>query len=113
MRIFNEIAGAAGVAILLGACAAAPHAAYARTETTHDTTTVTPDLGECGDLEGAADERLSFHAYSEGVQISRWDGTAWVFLAPEAELFADAGRHGRIGIHYAGPTWESVSGSKV
>jgi hypothetical protein len=36
-----------------------------------------------------------------------------VFQAPEAVLFADAGAHGEIGIHYAGPTWESQSGSKV
>src|SRR5262249_20070238 len=72
-----------------------------------------PDLGACGTLTVEAGNDLTFHAYAEGVQIYRWDGTAWVFLAPEATLYADAGCHGRVGIHYAGPTWGSNSGSKV
>jgi hypothetical protein len=47
------------------------------------------------------------------VQIYRWNGAAWTFVAPSAGLFANAGFNGKIGSHYAGPTWESVSGSKV
>jgi hypothetical protein len=35
----------------------------------------------------------------------------WVFKAPEAELFDEAGR--KVGKHYAGPTWEALDGSKV
>jgi hypothetical protein len=38
-------------------------------------------------------------------------GFVWTFQAPEAVLF-DAGGD-MVGIHYAGPTWESQSGSKV
>jgi hypothetical protein len=57
--------------------------------------------------------KLHFRAYAEGVQIYVWSGTSWVFQAPEAVLFADVGAHGEIGIHYAGPTWESESDSKV
>jgi hypothetical protein len=34
-------------------------------------------------------------------------------VAPEAVLFADAGGHGVVGIHYGGPTWESNSGGTV
>jgi Protein of unknown function (DUF3455) len=34
----------------------------------------------------------------------------WTFKAPEAEL---ASRRGRLGKHYAGPTWEGSDGSKV
>jgi hypothetical protein len=56
---------------------------------------------------------VAFHAFAVGVQIYEWSGSAWVFVAPEAVLFADAGGHGEVGIHYAGPTWESQSGSKV
>jgi hypothetical protein len=51
--------------------------------------------------------------YARGVQIYRWNGTAWQFIAPSATLFADPGYHGQVGIHYAGPTWESNSGSFV
>jgi hypothetical protein len=35
----------------------------------------------------------------------------WIFKAPEAELADASGTS--IGKHYAGPTWESVDGSKV
>ncbi len=64
--------------------------------------------------------KVHFHAYAVGVQIYVWTVnptnaalSSWVFKAPEAVLFADVGAHGEIGIHYAGPTWESESGSKV
>jgi hypothetical protein len=36
---------------------------------------------------------------------------AWVFTAPEAQLFNGAGKV--IARHYAGPTWEANDGSKV
>ena len=72
-----------------------------------------PDLGQCQDLQVPAGNKVAFRVYAEGVQIYRWDGASWVFVAPEAVLFADAGGHGAVGIHYAGPTWESPSGSKV
>src|SRR5205814_7844528 len=61
-------------------------------------------------LEG---NKVEFHAYAVGVQIYQWNGTAWVFVAPEAVLFANAGANGEVAIRYAGPTWESNSGSKV
>ena len=64
-------------------------------------------------LQVSEDHQVAFHAYAEGVQIYQWNGTAWVFVAPEAVLIADVGGHGEVGIHYAGPTWESVSGSRV
>ena len=60
---------------------------------------------------------LKFHAYGVGVQIYVWTVTAtggsWVFKAPEAVLFASPEDEGVVGTHYAGPTWESNSGSKV
>ena len=72
-----------------------------------------PDLSDFPTLQVPAGNKVAFHAYAEGVQIYRWDGASWVFVAPEATLYADAGHHGVIGTHYAGPTWESGSGSKV
>lgn len=72
-----------------------------------------PDLGDCDHLQVQAGNKVLFHVYAEGVQIYRWSGTSWVFVAPEAELFANPGGEGLVGSHYAGPTWESVSGSKV
>jgi hypothetical protein len=73
-----------------------------------------PDLGDCQNLlQVAADQKVAFHVYAEGVQIYLWTGASWAFVGPEAVLFADAEGHGVVGIHYAGPTWQSVSGGKV
>ena len=75
---------------------------------------VPPDLpAACGSIQVPAGNEAIFHAYAIGVQIYRWNGSAWVFVAPSANLFADAGYNGKVGFHYAGPTWESNSGSKV
>ena len=64
-------------------------------------------------LQVQAGSEVAFHVYAIGVQIYRWNGTAWVFVAPSANLYANDSYHGNVGTHYAGPTWESNSGSKV
>ncbi|HYC31431.1 MAG TPA: DUF3455 domain-containing protein [Gemmatimonadales bacterium] len=72
-----------------------------------------PDLGTCGNLAVEAGSKLVFRAYARGVQIYQWSGTSWAPVGPSATLYADAGYHGAVGTHYAGPTWESSSGSLV
>ncbi|MEW5917700.1 MAG: DUF3455 domain-containing protein [Gemmatimonadota bacterium] len=72
-----------------------------------------PDLSACQNLRAPAGSKLAFHTFATGVQIYRWNGTSWSFVAPEAVLTEDAGGNGVVGTHYAGPTWESNSGSKV
>lgn len=72
-----------------------------------------PDLGSCDRLRPPAGSTFGFHTYARGVQIYRWTGSAWAPVGPRADLFADAGGRGKVGIHYAGPYWESLSGSKV
>jgi hypothetical protein len=69
-----------------------------------------PDLGDCEDLAVPAGNKVHFEALGVGVQIYRWNGTSWVFVAPEAVLF-----HGQavVAIHFAGPTWQSNGGSEV
>src|SRR6185295_4152925 len=91
--------------LLLGACASP-----SRAEPGNDNRA--PEVPAAIQVPGGTN-KVHFHAYAVGVQIYAWDGSSWVFQAPEAVLFADAGTHGEIGIHYAGPTWESESGSKV
>jgi hypothetical protein len=79
----------------------------------------TPEVPER--LQVPEGHQPAFHVYATGVQIYtvRNTGTPetpkyeWVFIAPLAELYADGGGNGKVGIHYAGPTWESKSGSKV
>jgi hypothetical protein len=74
----------------------------------------TPDLPvECASLQVETGNKVSSRAYALGVQIYRWNGAEWEFVAPAANLYADADYHGQIGIHYGGPTWESNSGSQV
>ena len=73
-----------------------------------------PELvGDCAKLRVEAGNKVVAHGYAIGVQIYRWDGTAWVFVAPDAVLYEDPDFHGEFATHFAGPTWESSSGSKV
>jgi hypothetical protein len=74
---------------------------------------VAPDLGSCDTLHAPLGSKLAFHAYATGVQIYRWNGTSWTLVAPSAVLYADANGRGQVGTHFAGPTWQSVSGSTV
>ena len=67
----------------------------------------------CESIQVEAGNELAFHAYAVGVQVYKWNGSSWVFVEPVANLYADRGFHGQVGTHYAGPTWESNSGSKV
>jgi uncharacterized protein DUF3455 len=71
-----------------------------------------PDLGQCQPLQVPPGNVVAFHLHAVGVQIYRWNGTSWSFVAPAAVLL-DAGDGGAAGVHYAGPTWQSLSGSKV
>jgi hypothetical protein len=70
-----------------------------------------PDLDGCEVLRVPAGNKVAFRAYAEGVQVYRWDGAGWALVGPEAWLFDQDGDV--VGIHYAGPTWESNSGSTV
>ena len=72
-----------------------------------------PDLGDRQRLRVPTGNRLYFHAFGVGVQIYRWNGSSWDFVAPEAVSHAHDGIQGVAGIHFGGPTWVSVSGSKV
>jgi hypothetical protein len=51
--------------------------------------------------------------YAKGVQIYKWNGTSWAFVAPEATLYAEENYFGEVGNHGMGPHWTSKSGSRV
>src|SRR5262245_57202855 len=68
---------------------------------------------QCSSLQIEEGNKLAFHVYARGVQIYRWNGGTWDFVAPYASLFAEENYFGEVGTHYVGPTWESKSGSKV
>jgi Protein of unknown function (DUF3455) len=73
-----------------------------------------PELpAQCSSIAVEAGHKLSFHTYARGVQIYRWNGVSWDFVAPRADLFAEKNFFGEVGSHYAGPKWESKSGSIV
>lgn len=72
-----------------------------------------PDLGACNILQVPGSAKVVTSMYATGVQIYNWNGTSWSFVAPEATLFSNGESNGQVGIHYGGPTWESVNGGKV
>ena len=72
-----------------------------------------PDRGNRQNLQVPAGNKLASHVYGGGVQIYTWTGTTWSFVSPEALLYAAPDFEGLVGFHYAGPTWESLSGSEV
>jgi hypothetical protein len=72
-----------------------------------------PDLASCGKLAAPVGSTLVLQAFGIGVQIYRWSGTSWEFVAPSAKLFADAGAQGEVASHFGGPTWKSNSGGSV
>lgn len=99
---------------LLGGCGETPLAsADWMSATIGSANTRAVDLGGCDSLAAAEGSVLVAKLYADGAQIYRWDGAKWVFVAPSARLFGDANATGVIGNHYAGPTWETLSGSKV
>jgi hypothetical protein len=67
-----------------------------------------------------AGNQLFLHLYAKGIQAYRCvqdqkDTTrfSWLFVEPDADLYADADYKLTKGRHYKGPTWESTDGSKV
>lgn len=69
-------------------------------------------------LKTPATQILALETGATGVQIYQCGASKtdtyryeWIFKAPEANLFDDAGK--KIGFHYGGPTWEASDGSKV
>jgi uncharacterized protein (TIGR03118 family) len=76
-----------------------------------------PDLPPvCDRIAVSEDNNVVFHVFAVGVQIYRWDGSNWVFVAPSAILYADAEHRAVVGTHFGtrtGPAWEMNSGSKV
>ena len=58
---------------------------------------------------------LFFQALAVGVQIydcqATKSGFEWVFRSPEAVLFNGSAQ--LLGTHFAGPTWQSLDGSRV
>ena len=72
-----------------------------------------PELGSCDRLRSPEGSSFAYHVYAKGVQIYRWDGQAWAPVGPSAQLFANARYKGLVGTHFAGPRWQSLSGSTV
>jgi len=69
-------------------------------------------------LEVGEGFEVSYHTYAQGVQVYVCTQTSpgvygWVLKQPIASLYSNAAFNGEVGTHYAGPTWESNSGSKV
>ena|SRR5580765_316528 len=96
------------LALCLVALALGPAAAQAQDENRE------PNLSaDCASLEVSDTNKVAMVAFAVGAQIYQWNGSAWVFVAPAAILYANEDFDGEVATHYVGPTWESNSGSKV
>ena len=62
------------------------------------------------DIAVEVGNKVHFHGFGVGVQIYNWNGSSWGTAVPEATLF---NAEGIVAIHFAGPTWQSNSGSTV
>ena len=108
---FNRIKSTIGLLVLISVAAFAIHPTSAAMTFDNDNGPELP--AECGSIAVPEGHKLAFHVYAKGVQVYRWNGAAWDFVAPVASLYAEEKFHGEVGIHYVGPHWESKSGSKV
>src|SRR5262249_19584484 len=94
-------------ACCLAACATDPLA----------TSTAEQDVDACecppntpASLAPAADQDLAFTLDAIGVQIYNCTNGAWVFSAPDAQLYKNGNFHHSVGHHFAGPMWEYQDG---
>lgn len=65
------------------------------------------------DIQAPEGHKAAFRVFAAGVQVYRWNGAAWDFVGPVANLYADHNYRGQVGTHYGGPTWEGNNGGKV
>jgi len=63
------------------------------------------------DIRVPEGNKVHFHGYAQGFQVYTWNGTDWGKAVPDATLFDADGNV--VAKHFAGPTWQSNSGSKV
>jgi uncharacterized protein (TIGR03118 family) len=109
-RCFGPAARSIKSTFALLLCAVAASAAQAGNDSAVNLPAV------CDQIAVSEDNKVVFHVFAVGVQIYRWDGAVWAFVAPEATLYADANHQRQVGIHFgtpAGPAWETKDGSRV
>jgi hypothetical protein len=104
------------LSVLVG-CAAAP---ATESSTAQDVSVRACPANVPATLAPPDGNELAFVTAASGVQEYTCNGTAWVFVAPDAQLYSDHGcQDEALGHHYAGPTWEwyedgsTVVGAKV
>ena len=55
--------------------------------------------------------KVQMHGFGVGFQVYTWDGSTWTGPVPDATLFDSEGNV--VADHFAGPSWQSPSGSLV
>ena len=110
-KTINEMPGLRGRLAnktTVGALALVLGAGLTTLATASDTDNRAPEVPT--DIAVGAGNKVHFHGFGVGVQIYTWNGSTWGAPVPAATLFDG---NGVVAIHFAGPTWESNSGSKV
>ena len=78
--------GALTASVLIIACSDAPTSPPASAA----------NLGGCTNLQTTPGSTVAAHLYATGVQIYRWNDTAWVFVSPSASVAARMGRSEKV-----------------
>jgi hypothetical protein len=104
-RPYAALVVAGTLAALVGGCASTPPAM--------------PAQPVPAAINAPTGTQRAFVHHARGVQIYECrlaEGAAapaWAFVAPEAQLFADAGSSAVLGTHGAGPFWQAADGSRI
>jgi hypothetical protein len=114
-RSWRRAAALMAAALLTGCAGDAPAGILLAPRALLDAVEAPPVLpAGCERLAPPTGATLAIRAYARGVQIYRWDGAAWAFVAPAAVLTRTLDGRDAIIIHYGGPTWQALDGgSKV
>jgi hypothetical protein len=102
-RVMTRLTLLTLASLLCAGCASAP--------------VVAPNAALPDPLRPDASQRALLSHHARGVQIYRCEAAEgafkWAFVAPQAELFANAQLPAVAGNHGAGPFWQALDGSKV
>lgn len=115
---FHIVGSTLAVAMLVG-CGSEPSAGPEVEARSSEMAVISPenrqrpvDLGVCDSLAVPNGAHMLAHLYAKGDQILFWEGTQWLFLGPDAVLFADQAGQREV-VHQVAGVWESRGGSKV
>jgi len=114
-RLLSALLACAGVSLTAAGCAGAIDDSEHAQSSSEALSSLLPQIPAA--IAVPDGNRFAFVLFGDGVQMyacqDSASGPAWVFQAPDADLYWDPRHHLLAGSHYKGPTWEALDGSTV